>query len=149
MTRCVNRDDVLVQCYGVELDTTDVQAVMTALGDVLRRLRMHQGIKMVELADRWQVSLSVLCRIELARRTPSLAPLVRLAGLLGVRLSDLMRAAEEQAFPQGFSPWERQSDGLFSAPDDGACNGSSWLLDIVNSAEPGSRERVGHDACDS
>ncbi len=54
-----------------------------------------------EVAARCGVSSSVLCRMELARRPPRLELLLMVCHELGVRFSDVMRFAEDEAFPAG------------------------------------------------
>jgi transcriptional regulator with XRE-family HTH domain len=81
------------------IDTATQDAITRAVGDLLRRARLASGLKMVELADRCGVSQSVLCRVELGRRTPGIPLLITLCARLGIRLSDVLRAAEDAAVP--------------------------------------------------
>jgi hypothetical protein len=46
------------------------------------------------------MSQSVLCRIELARRPAAILTLSTICAELGIRLSDLFRAAEDAAVPE-------------------------------------------------
>jgi transcriptional regulator with XRE-family HTH domain len=90
---------------GLTLDDNDIVAVLTAVGYQLRRTRLERGWLMRDLAERIDMSMSVLCRLELARREPSTRNLIMIAGALGVRPSDMLRVAEDEAFPLGRTPW--------------------------------------------
>jgi transcriptional regulator with XRE-family HTH domain len=91
------------------IDKATEQAILNALGDLIRRARMASGLKLAELAERCEVSQSVLCRVELARRKPAVGLLLTVCSRLGIRLSDLFRAAEDAAVPLPAAP----RDGLF------------------------------------
>lgn len=92
------------------IDTPTQEAIMKEVGSLLRRVRLASGLKMVELSDHCGISQSVLCRVELARRTPGLPLLMTICAELGVRVSDVLRAAEDAAVPSLLcSP----RDGLF------------------------------------
>jgi hypothetical protein len=62
----------------------------------------------------------VLSRMERAKRDPGLLRLVTTSGVLGVRLSDVLRLAEDEAFPLGFAPWSvgRATASRESSPAD-------------------------------
>lgn len=81
------------------IDKATEEAITRAVGDLLRRARLASGLKMVELADLCGISQSVLCRVELARRTPGVPLLLSVCTVLGIRLSDVFRAAEDAAVP--------------------------------------------------
>ncbi len=91
------------------LDDATEEAIIRAVGNLLRRARLASGLKLAELADLCNTSQSVLCRIELARRVPSVPVLLTMCSQLGVRLSDVLRAAEDAAVPLPASP----RDGRF------------------------------------
>jgi transcriptional regulator with XRE-family HTH domain len=91
------------------IDKATEEAITKAVGDLLRRARLASGLKLAELADRCGVSQSVLCRVELARRTPGIAFLITVCARLGIRLSDVFRAAEDAAVPLPTHP----RDGRF------------------------------------
>lgn len=82
-----------------------VTAMLNALGWFLRQARENQELPLMLVADRCGVSSSVLSRLELARREPRLRLLLVLSNVLGVRFSDVMRIAEDEAFPLGRTPW--------------------------------------------
>lgn len=81
------------------IDKPTEEAIAHAVGDLIRRARLASGLKLVELANRCGISQSVLCRVELARRTPGMPLLLTVCAVLGIRLSDLLRAAEDAAVP--------------------------------------------------
>lgn len=81
------------------IDKATEHAIARAIGDLLRRARLASGLKMTELADQCGISQSVLCRVELARRSPGIPLLVTVCAKLGIRVSDLFRAAEDAAVP--------------------------------------------------
>jgi transcriptional regulator with XRE-family HTH domain len=81
------------------IDRATEEAILRAIGDLLRRVRLNSGLALHELATRCGVSQSVLCRVELARRAPGLPFLLNVCARLGIRASDLFRAAEDAAVP--------------------------------------------------
>jgi DNA-binding XRE family transcriptional regulator len=86
-----------------EIDSVAVMLPAMALS--LRRARVNQGIVQSDAAARAGMSVSVLSRIELARRVPGLRVALVVCNVLGIRFSDVMRAAEDEAFPLGGIPW--------------------------------------------
>ncbi|HEX5407998.1 MAG TPA: helix-turn-helix transcriptional regulator [Pseudonocardiaceae bacterium] len=86
------------------IDKPTQEAILVALGDLIRQARLASGLKLAELADRCGVSASVISRIELARRCPGLQMLMVICAALGIRLSDLFKAAEDAAVPLPVSP---------------------------------------------
>lgn len=87
------------------VDDAGIAAILAALGTHLRRIRLEQGWQLKEMADDIGMSMSVLCRLELARREPSTRNLIMICSALEVRLSDVLRRAEDEAFPMGHTPW--------------------------------------------
>ncbi len=81
------------------IDRATEEAILRAIGYLLRRTRLNSGLALHELATRCGVSQSVLCRVELARRAPGLPFLLNVCARLGIRASDLFRAAEDAAVP--------------------------------------------------
>lgn len=96
----------------MKLEDADVHALLAALGSVIRRTRQNRGWLLMDLAERWNGSQSVLCRLELARREATMRQVIQLSTLLGLRPSTVMRAAEDEAFPAGFSPWLNRQSGI-------------------------------------
>lgn len=89
-------------------------AMMRALSWMLRQLRESRDLQVMEIAARCGVSNSVLSRVELARRPPRLELLLMVCHELGVRFSDVMRFAEDEAFPLGSEPWTDESFELIA-----------------------------------
>lgn len=88
------------------IDKATQEAITKAVGDLLRRARLASGLKLAELAAQCGVSQSVLCRVELARRQPGVPLLMNVCARLGIRLSDVFRAAEDAAVPLPMTPRE-------------------------------------------
>jgi transcriptional regulator with XRE-family HTH domain len=86
-------------------DSASVAAIVHATGTVIRQVRLARGLLLAQASGECGVSASVLCRAELARREPRLRLLLTLCGVLGVRLSAVLRMAEEAALPLGTEPW--------------------------------------------
>jgi transcriptional regulator with XRE-family HTH domain len=93
------------------LDKASEIAILASVGTQLRCLRQDQGMLLSQLADQIGLSASVLCRLELARREPSIHQLMLVCCVLGVRPSAVLHHAEDEAFPLGLAPWP-------SSPDD-------------------------------
>lgn len=87
------------------LDDAGRQAILAAIGVQVRAARQERGWFLSDLAEHVNVSPSVVCRLELARREPSLQQLIVVCAVLGRRFSDVMRIAEDEAFPLGRAPW--------------------------------------------
>jgi transcriptional regulator with XRE-family HTH domain len=87
------------------MDVVEANAILNAVGTRLRSARMDQGLSLAEAARRLGMSESVLSRVERARRDSGLLRLVMTSSALGVRLSDVLRLAEDDAFPLGSAPW--------------------------------------------
>jgi DNA-binding XRE family transcriptional regulator len=96
---------VLTDTDGVSPDTDSVLVMLAATGLLMRWVREAKGLALTDMAAQCGVSASVLSRVELARREPRVSLLLMLCNLLGVRLSDVMRMAEDEAFPMGRGPW--------------------------------------------
>jgi DNA-binding XRE family transcriptional regulator len=98
---------VLTDTDGVSPDTDSVlvMVMVYATGLLMRWVRQAKGRGLTDMAAECGVSASVLSRVELARREPRLSLLLMLCNLLGVRFSDVMRMAEDEAFPMGRGPW--------------------------------------------
>jgi transcriptional regulator with XRE-family HTH domain len=71
------------------------------IGERLRAERQARGLSLRELAERLDLSASLISQIETGRARPSVSTLYALAGELGVSLDDLL-------FPDG----DRPSDGV-------------------------------------
>jgi len=67
-----------------------------ALGRTIKVMRTEQGIERRELAERAGISYSYITEIENGNKPPSSAKLGPIASALGVRMSELIQAAEER-----------------------------------------------------
>jgi DNA-binding XRE family transcriptional regulator len=82
-----------------------VHAMLHVVGLALRRARTRRGITQGRLAEQIGLSAAVLSRLERTQRGPHLTTVLALCNVLGVRFSDVMRVAEDEAFPMGMTPW--------------------------------------------
>lgn len=103
---------VLTDTDGASPDTDSVSVMLYAIGLLMRRAREARGWIQADLADACEMWVPVLSRIERARREPRLSLALTLCNLLGVRFSDVMRMAEDEAFPLGRGPWTDQPANL-------------------------------------
>lgn len=87
------------------LDSGAVVAILTSIGVQVRDARQARGWHLSDLADRVGLSPSVVCRMELARREPSLNQLISACAALDMRFSGVLHRAEDDAFPLGHGPW--------------------------------------------
>ena len=67
-----------------------------AIGLEVRLLRKHVGFTVAELAEKSDVSVGMLSKIENGLTSPSLTTLQSIAHALGVKISQLLRRFEEQ-----------------------------------------------------
>lgn len=65
-------------------------------GQVIGRLRVQQGLSQEELAQKAGIARSHLAMIENGKKSASVETLWKIAEALGMRLSILIRIAEEQ-----------------------------------------------------
>ena len=63
------------------------------LGQEIRRLRKEQRLNQSELAEKANVAMMTISRIERGEHDPHIRTLVRIAGALGVSVIHLMRSA--------------------------------------------------------
>ena len=87
------------------LDDAGIAAMLASVGAQVRAARQGRGWFLSDMAERLNLSASVICRLELARREPSVHQLIMVCAVLGLRLSDVIRNAEDEAFPLGPTPW--------------------------------------------
>jgi transcriptional regulator with XRE-family HTH domain len=87
------------------LEGAAFQTILDSIGDQVRDARIARAWQLAELARRIGVSTSVVCRLELARREASMVQLLNVCAALNHRLSDVLRTAEDEAFPHGGAPW--------------------------------------------
>lgn len=109
---------------GALIDGSDIDGIFREVGDALRHIRVAQRVPMVELARLGRMSAPTLSKIERgARNELGLRRLYVITGLLGVRLSDVLRFSESWAM-EGKRPW----------PADGS---NSPLVEAILGAAPG------------
>lgn len=70
----------------------DAERTLDALGPRLKGLRQRRGITLNELADKTDISISTLSRLEAGLRRPTLEQLLPLARFYGVTLDELVDA---------------------------------------------------------
>jgi transcriptional regulator with XRE-family HTH domain len=68
-----------------------------ALGHVVRGLRQARGLTLETLADKANMNVTYLSDIERGRSNPTLGKLGDLATVFGIRVSELIGAAEDAA----------------------------------------------------
>ena len=79
------------------------------LGSELRRLRKYQRLKLVEVSERTNLSVSFLSDIERGRTKPSLDTLEKLAACYQVSVNDVIKdtdfgiSSSERSYPSGFA----------------------------------------------
>ncbi|HEX5116282.1 MAG TPA: helix-turn-helix transcriptional regulator [Pseudonocardiaceae bacterium] len=93
------------------MDEAAIAAILVSIGGQVRAARQQRGWFLADVAERLDLSASVICRMELARREPSVQQLILVCAVLGRRLSDMLRTAENEAFPLGLSPWTPPESG--------------------------------------
>jgi transcriptional regulator with XRE-family HTH domain len=89
------------------IESVDIDSIIAEMGYALRHIRTAQCVPMVDLAEMGNMSTDVLSQIERGKREErGLRQLYITAGLLGVRLSDILRYAESCAM-EFDAPWPR------------------------------------------
>ncbi|MFP4495176.1 MAG: helix-turn-helix domain-containing protein [Halochromatium sp.] len=68
--------------------------IAATVGRNLKVWRVRQGITQTEIAARLKISQGYFSRLELGKKSPSLRTLERLAGELGLTVSDLTAAGD-------------------------------------------------------
>lgn len=84
-----------------------VPAILRAAGWLIRQARVRQGLRLADMSELCGVSVSVISRVERVARGNRLRVdmLLAMCTALGVRLSDVLRLAEDEAFPLDVQPW--------------------------------------------
>jgi len=93
--------DVSVSRYeeeDVKKMETDVDVMAKGIGQRLREIRKENNVTLVELAQSSGVDSATISRIETGKMTGTLESHVRLAAVLGVKLSGLYEGVEETHF---------------------------------------------------
>ena len=68
-----------------------------SFGRVLRRLQDEKGFSQESLAEAVCLDRTTIGNIELGKKSPTLRSIVKLANVLGITLTELMRLVEEDA----------------------------------------------------
>lgn len=87
------------------VDDPAIAAILASVGRQARDARIERGWYLSDVAARLELSSSVVCRLELARREASVHQLISVFAAFDQRLSDALRVAEDEAFPLGSGPW--------------------------------------------
>lgn len=66
------------------------------IGHVIKAMRLEKDLRLEAMALDLETATSTLSRVESGQRTPSLELLEKIAGRLGVRVSDIFKAAEAE-----------------------------------------------------
>lgn len=115
-----------VEPEGCLIDESDIVRIIQDVGDTLRHIRVAQRVQMADLAAMGGMSPDVLSRIERNGRVDrGVRQLYVTAGLLGVRLSDVLRFSESWVMSGGKAPWLHSGSNspiveaiLSTAPED-------------------------------
>jgi len=67
------------------------------VGRHIRELRKAEGLSLRALADRCELSINAISRIERGESSPTVSSLLRLANALGVHITDLFKTGPEQS----------------------------------------------------
>jgi ribosome-binding protein aMBF1 (putative translation factor) len=94
-----------VDVFERPVDDPTITAMLASIGRQARDARVERGWYLSDLAVRLELSPSVVCRLELARREASVHQLITVFAAFGLRLGDALRVAEDEAFPLGSAPW--------------------------------------------
>jgi transcriptional regulator with XRE-family HTH domain len=70
--------------------TAAYKALASRVGARVFALRQQQKLRLIDVADRAGLSKAYLSQIETGKRVPSLALLLSLAEVLGVKIADLV-----------------------------------------------------------
>jgi transcriptional regulator with XRE-family HTH domain len=90
---------------GFAIDRATVTAIENQVWSTLRAARLERGWRQRDLAVPLGMSPDGFCRMETGVRHPSLGKLIEAFALMGLRLSDVLRAAEDDSYPLGETPW--------------------------------------------
>ena len=102
---------------GSLIEDKDITAILWEVGDTLRHIRVAQRVQMIDLAGMANLSPSALSRIERGVRVDQgIRQLYAISGLLGVRLSAVLRFAESWAMDgKGPWPWDGSNSPIVDA----------------------------------
>lgn len=106
-----------LQTSEIDSVSESVLLVLASVGPAVRKARLRQRIPQIGVARQVGIVGSVLSRIENGQRIPRLDQIAALCNVVGVRLSDVLRFAEEEAYPLGGGPWTDQAGELLMGPE--------------------------------
>lgn len=89
------------------LDDADLGAMLESIGANVRRLRVRAGLTQERLAERVDLDLTFLQRIERGKTNLGVAVLLRLATALDVKPAALLRSAKLPKARRGRPPTKR------------------------------------------
>ncbi|WP_271009431.1 helix-turn-helix domain-containing protein [Paucibacter sp. B51] len=68
--------------------------ILVALGNAIREIRLEAGMSQEDLAHGSQIDRAYMSSIERGRQNPGIISIARIAGALGLAVSELMRRAQ-------------------------------------------------------
>lgn len=80
----------MISCILVPVIKVKNKAIVKAVGERIRELRIQKGLSQQKLCDEADVPLSQIGRIELGKNNPTISTLFVIAEALGVSLKDLV-----------------------------------------------------------
>lgn len=107
------------------------------VGDVLRRLRLHQGRTLREVSAAARVSLGYLSEVERGQKEPSSELLAAICRALGVPLSRVLRDVSDQ-----LALAELQEEPVLPSEPERVRTGSEMFDRLVGGSHPDQPERV-------
>lgn len=102
---------------GCLIGAADITAILRDVGDTLRHIRVAQRVQMIDLAGMANMSPSALSRVERGfQANHGIRQLYAVTGLLGVRLSTVLRFSESWAMDgKGPWPWDGSNSPIVDA----------------------------------
>src|SRR3972149_2149014 len=88
---------------------------MKAIGQKIRELRMHQGMKLKELSQKVGVTASFLSQVERGVAVPSIGSLKKISDAFGISITSFFGESGESKAAGEFSP-ARQNSGRKGLP---------------------------------
>lgn len=101
----------------IALTSDSVLLILSVVGPAVRRARLRRQRSLSAVAREVGMGQPMLSRIETGQRVPRLDQLVALCAVVGVRLSDVLRLAEDEVFPLGGGPWTDEPESLLAGAD--------------------------------
>ena len=92
---------------------------MKAIGQKIRELRMHQGMKLKELSQKVGVTASFLSQVERGVAVPSIGSLKKISDAFGISITSFFGEEEESKGAAEFSPVVRKNQRKILHPSPG------------------------------